>query len=388
MRVAYVIPPIGKPSGYQRYTCGVIGAISQYVEPILFVPVRDRENAKALLPDHRIITLPATQKPAFRYVRSLPRLIATWTAILSREYPEVDLVHSLEAYPAGLVGSWLARKQGRPHVLTAHGTYGVCWYESLLDRLAYRHVLKKASAMCPVSHGTASLIRKYFEDAVADVSIQPILNGNNYYKAVPHSEAIHREPPTIPTILSVGAVKPRKGYHVSLQAFARVKEDIPSARYWIVGDIVNEPYHQDLLQFIATHQLEDVEFLGIVSEERLRQCYREASVFLLAPQQIGFSFEGFGLVYLEAGAYGLPVVGTRTGGVPDAVRDGQTGFLIEPDDVDGLADALKRLLTDAKLARQMGLANREWAETLTWERYAQEQYEVYKEVVSNHRYGD
>jgi phosphatidylinositol alpha-1,6-mannosyltransferase len=388
MRVAYIVPPIEKPTGYRRYACGVISAISQYVEPILFVPVRDHKVAESFFSVHQVTTIAVTMRASFQRIRSLPRLLASWWAICSRDHPDVDLVHSLEAYPTGLIGNWLAWKQKVPHVLSAVGTYSIRWQSSPLDRLAYSSVLRRAAVLCPISHGTAGLIRKHFGDAVADIWIHPILLGNRYYEAISRSEVIHRQPAAIPTILSVGAVKPRKGYHVSLQAFARVKKDISSARYWIVGDIVNEPYHRDLLQFIATHQLEDVEFLGVVSEERLRQCYREASVFLLAPQQIGFQFEGFGLVYLEAGAYGLPVVGTRTGGVPDAVRDGETGFLVKPDDVDSLAGALKRLLTDAKLAHQMGLANREWAETLTWERYAKEQFEVYQKVVSNHRYGD
>ena len=85
------------------------------------------------------------------------------------------------------------------------------------------------------------------------------------------------------------------------------------------------------------------------------------------------------MVYLEAGAYGLPVVGTRVGGVPDAVREDETGLLVEPDDVEGLVAALLRLLRDPHLAAEMGRANRRWAETLTWERFAEEQYKAYQE---------
>jgi glycosyltransferase involved in cell wall biosynthesis len=124
-----------------------------------------------------------------------------------------------------------------------------------------------------------------------------------------------------------------------------------------------------------------VTFLGTVSEEKLQECYRQASVFLLTPQQIGLNFEGVGLVYIEAGAYGLPVVGTRVGGVPDAIRHDLTGFVFEPDDPDGIASSIVRLLTDKKLAAAMGQANRDWAETLTWERFAREQVEVYRALL-------
>ncbi len=124
-------------------------------------------------------------------------------------------------------------------------------------------------------------------------------------------------------------------------------------------------------------------FTGAVSEADLQRYYQESSLFILTPQQDGLHFEGFGLVYLEAGAYGLPVVATRTGGVPDAVREGETGFLLEPEDVDGIAAAILRLLKDNELSRQMGRKNRTWAEYLTWERCAQEQFQAYQELLSS-----
>jgi phosphatidylinositol alpha-1,6-mannosyltransferase len=121
--------------------------------------------------------------------------------------------------------------------------------------------------------------------------------------------------------------------------------------------------------------------LGAVSDTELSHQYQDASVFVLTPEQEGLHFEGFGLVYLEAGAYGLPVVGTQTGGVPDAVREGITGFLVRPGDVDEIAAAALRLLDDPELARQMGRANRRWAEQLTWERNAEEQIQAYRDIL-------
>lgn len=101
---------------------------------------------------------------------------------------------------------------------------------------------------------------------------------------------------------------------------------------------------------------------------------------LLTPQQDGLHSEGFGLVYLKAGAYGLPVVATRSGGVTDAVKDGETGLLADSGDVVSIADAVLRLLTEPELATRMGRANRLWAEKLTWERNASQQYKAYREV--------
>jgi phosphatidylinositol alpha-1,6-mannosyltransferase len=103
---------------------------------------------------------------------------------------------------------------------------------------------------------------------------------------------------------------------------------------------------------------------------------------VLAAQQSGLHFEGFGLVFLEAGAYGLPVIGTRSGGVADAVKEGETGLLVEPQDINGLAEAMLRLLQDAELAQRLGRANRLWSETLTWERNAAEYAQAYQVLLA------
>jgi glycosyltransferase involved in cell wall biosynthesis len=195
--------------------------------------------------------------------------------------------------------------------------------------------------------------------------------------------------PEVPTLLSVGEVKPRKGYHLSLAAFARVQAVLPEARYWIAGRYTRSlsgvhtpsPYFENLQAFIAERGLRNIEFLGPVPDEELEQRYRHASLFLLTPQVVGFRFEGFGLVYLEAGAYGLPVVATASGGVPDVVIDGETGFLAPPGDSEAVAEAVLRLLRDPELNHRMGQANRQRAETLTWERTALEQAQAYEELL-------
>jgi phosphatidylinositol alpha-1,6-mannosyltransferase len=382
MRVAYVLPSLQNPSGWRTLSLSLVKALRRHVEPVLFAPAEYLPAARAAFPDLPLIALPATQQAALSNWRGLPRLAATLGRVLQGGFPPVDLVHSLEAYPTGLVGDWLARRLGRPHVLTANGTYSVVWAAQALDRRVYRGVLRRASLVCPISTGTARQMEAHFGPALRYTRVWPILIGNEFYRDVPGEAVSVRPFPVIPTLLSVGDVKPRKGHDLSLAAFARVKTRLPAARYWIVGSYSQNAYYRQLQQLIAEHGLqESVQFLGPVPDEALRRCYQEASVFILSPRQDGLHFEGFGLVYLEAGAYGLPVVGTRTGGVPDVVLDGVTGLLAEPEDVDGLAAACLRLLCEPELARQMGLANRQRAETLTWERCAGEQLQAYQQVL-------
>lgn len=381
MRIGYVLPYLQKPSGWRTHACSFLPTISQKIEPVLFVAASDQEAARSLFPGMTIFSIPVTQQASLSSVHGMTRLAKCFRVITTSQFPAVDLVHSMEAYPTGLIGSWLAQKLGCPHAITIHGTYGVIWHEKTLDRIAYQHVLEKTALLCPVSNGTARMVQDYFGKSLAKTTLHTILNGNSFTKQVPHEQAINHPFPSTPTLLSVGEVKPRKGQHISLAAFTRVKSQLPSARYIVVGHYKTDKYFNQLQSFINENQLKDVIFTGEISELDLQRYYQESSVFILTPQQDGLHFEGFGLVYLEAGAYGLPVVGTRTGGVPDAVRDGETGFLLDPGDVEGIAAASLKLLKDTELASTLGRNNRQWAEHLTWERYAEEQFQAYKDLL-------
>lgn len=376
--VAYVVPPLRSASGWRSYCRHFLPAISRFVAPVLYVSSEDSDEAAALFPDWPHYTLPMIQDFAFANAPSIPHILAARWRAARVPLPPVDVVHSLEAYPTGLIGSWLVKRAGCSHVITGHGTYSINAAASVLDRMAYSRVLRDASMFCPISDGTMGLLRQHFPAESARLPMRVVRHGTAYCQLVPRHEAMHRRAASVPTVLSVGAIKPRKGYHVSLAAFALLKRRVPSARYWIVGRVDQPEYLKTLQRFIEQEHLEDVHFLGELSPEALRKCYQDASLFALAPQQVGFSFEGFGLVFLEAGAYGLPVVATRTGGVADAIDVGTTGLLTDPSDREGLAAAMERLLTDHELARRMGLANRERAEMFTWERSAIEMNEIYE----------
>lgn len=381
MKVGYVLPSLQKPSGWRSHSIALLRAMRTYVDPVIFVSAADHPLALELFPKAQLFILPSTQGAFLGSPAGAQKLWETYRAIAGGSYPQMDLIHSLEAYPTGLVGSWLAGSIRRPHVITTHGTYGVVWYNFIPDRWVYQQVLHRTRLICPVSHGTARLVQQYFGAHLGKTLVRPILNGNDFYREVPQAAALGRTLPAIPTLLSVGDVKPRKGQMLSLQAFEKVRQRLPQARYEILGRADGE-YAGELQKYIAAHGLQDcVRLSGAVSDEALQRAYETASVLVLTPQADNLHFEGFGLVYLEAGAYGVPVVATRTGGVPDAVKDGVTGYLAEPGDVAGIAEALLRLLEDPSLNRRMGRANRQWAETLTWEGTAKEQWSSYCEIL-------
>jgi phosphatidylinositol alpha-1,6-mannosyltransferase len=183
-------------------------------------------------------------------------------------------------------------------------------------------------------------------------------------------------------ILSVGAVKPRKGYEYAIRAFGRIASQVPQAEYVIVGRVTNAGFRDRLLTIAAECGVGDrVRFVADASDDVLKRCYAKASVFVLPSVNEGAYFEGFGLVYLEAAATGLPTIGTRDCGAADAIIDGVTGFLVPQRDVDSLAVALLRLLMDRDLCRQMGAAGRRIAAEHTWQLCAKRTRAMYDAVM-------
>jgi glycosyltransferase involved in cell wall biosynthesis len=378
--VCFVIPSLRPASGWRSLSIGAVTALTEHagISPAFVVSEDDAGLAASLPAGAPRLVVPQTQLLSFN-PRGWRAAIATWARV-RRRHAQPAIVHSLEAFPTGLVGHWLARHVPCPHVLTAAGTYGVVWAERRLHRRVYARVLAHAAAILPISHGTADLMQAHFGWAMRDGALRVVTIGTDVASRVSPASALERRPADPPIVISVGAIKPRKGYAASVRAIARVQQRRPSLRYRIIGS-VDQPDYLDQLRRLAVETGARVEFLTEVSDAELDRHYRDATLFLLAPEQRGLVFEGFGLVYLEAGAYGLPVVATRTGGVADAVRDGETGLLAPPGDVETLSAHVLALLEDPARAARIGQANRQWAEHLTWRRYAAEQRRIYEEIL-------
>jgi phosphatidyl-myo-inositol dimannoside synthase len=153
--------------------------------------------------------------------------------------------------------------------------------------------------------------------------------------------------PAEPTILSVARQYPRKDTATLLRALPLVRDRIPDVRLRIVGGGPELPRLRRLARTLDLSAA--VVFEGALADHaRVRRAYHEAHVFCLPSLQ-----EGFGIVFLEAMAAGLPVVAVRAAAVPEVVRDGETGLLVPPRSPERLADALGRLLSDSELRAGM-----------------------------------
>jgi glycosyltransferase involved in cell wall biosynthesis len=179
-----------------------------------------------------------------------------------------------------------------------------------------------------------------------------------------------------PTVVFVGRLRRYKGVDVLLDAFAEVRRNLPEARLWIVGD---GPHRAALERRAQRLGLGDAaQFFGFVpAAEKVARLSAAHVSACPSPK------EGWGLTVVESNACGTAVVASRSPGLIDSVKDGETGLLVTHGDTRALAAALSRVLTDAPLRARLEERGQTWSRTFTWERCAEEAFGVLEQVVGS-----
>lgn len=165
-----------------------------------------------------------------------------------------------------------------------------------------------------------------------------------------------------PVVVCVSRLMPRKGQDTLIRALPLIKDTVPDAALLIVG---GGPYRKRLERLVREEELErDVVITGGVPWSEVPAHFAAGDVFAMPcrTRNGGIDVEGLGIVYLEAGATGLPVVAGDSGGAPDAVRPGVTGWVAPGRSIEIVARRVADLLADPELAREMGAAGRRWVE--------------------------
>jgi phosphatidylinositol alpha-1,6-mannosyltransferase len=278
----------------------------------------------------------------------------SFTMRARRQARHADIVHVIDINPAGFVGFFATRLTRAKLVITTQGTYAVAPLYSAKLAWFSKIVYRGANAVVAISSFTAREIQK----KIPGLTITIIDPGINLAK---FSNVGERHPE--PLVLGVGSVKARKGYDVSLRAFALLKKKMPELRYTIVGSQTDEPGFFKRLKELADELgvADAVEFRTNISDTELTDLYRRAGVFVLTSVNDSLHFEGYGMVFVEAAAYGVPGVGTSGNGIEDAIEDGRTGLLVPQRDPRATTDAMERILTDHALNSRMSARGPEFA---------------------------
>ena len=264
-----------------------------------------------------------------------------------------DVIHVHWWFPCGF--SVWPRLRGRvPYVMTSHGTDLFLVDRVPTARLVAGPIFRNAAQATVISTPLVARAERLGVKR-ADITVIPM--------PVDASVATELESPFTlraggDTLLFVGRLVERKGTAYVIRAVAELAEAGRDVRLVIVGDGPERATLTALAQSLAVG--DRVEFTGALPPAAVRERYRAGGVFVMpAITDWKGEQEGFGMVLVEAMAFGLPVVATRSGGIPDIVRDDETGVLVAERDVGALTRGIARLLDDPVLAARLAEAARD-----------------------------
>ncbi len=288
--------------------------------------------------------------------------------------------HDVVLSSGALVGSiveLLALLFRRSHAVLVYGTDVT--YPAKLYQAWLRWVLPSVPRLLPISAAVEEELRA--RGLSASDTLQRLSPGvDPRMPELPFDVTLSA--PTVPVLLFVGRVIERKGLAPFIRHCLPLILEQHEAELWVVGGEATESLaHRagalaKLKSDVAGSAAEKhIRFLGSIPDETLRAAYRQAAVLVLPAIEVEGDVEGFGIVFLEAALFGVPAVSTRTGGIPDAVVDGETGVLVEPGDWEAYAAAVGELLADEARRRSLGeRARQRAASKYDWRRISDRCY--------------
>ncbi|RST19444.1 glycosyltransferase family 1 protein [Streptomyces sp. WAC05374] len=268
------------------------------------------------------------------------------------------------AAPLGLMAPALRRAGARRIVATTHG-HEAGWAQLPASRHLLRRIGEGTDTITYLGEYTRSRIAAALTPAAAGrmVQLPPGVDEKTFHPGS-GGDAVRERLGLAgrPVVVCVSRLVPRKGQDTLIRAMPAILARVPDAVLLIVG---GGPYEGDLRRLAAqTGVARSVRFTGAVPWEELPAHYGAGDVFAMPcrTRRGGLDVEGLGIVYLEASATGLPVVAGDSGGAPDAVLDGETGWVVRGSAPAESADRIVTLLQDPELRRRMGERGRSWVE--------------------------
>ncbi len=251
--------------------------------------------------------------------------------------------------------------------------------QAVYDRIR-RYVYHNADLLLPVSHFTAELLARSGFDEKPHAVIPNGVDASHYQPVDGQPLREKLCPDGQRLLLTVSRLVRRKGIDTVIASLARVNEEAGPTNYVVVGE---GPDRQRLERLVSEARLKDrVRFWGEASDDELPAFYSACDAFVMPARSEPPDVEGFGLVFLEAGACGKPVIGSTAGGIPDAILEDRTGKLVPPGDADALAQAAIQLLSEPGLARRLGREGQRYAsKEATWAQVAKRLVQVIEEHI-------
>jgi glycosyltransferase involved in cell wall biosynthesis len=307
-------------------------------------------------------------------------LFTAWKIALRIRNVKPDIIHVL-AEPYALAFPFIPRRLRHPWVFTGCGTYTILPFAKTFTGMLMRRVYRDTDYVLAISDYTQRRILSEIETrapAIYDVVAKKMsvyTLGIEWPQNSPERRSYEEK-----RLVFVGGVKERKGIREIIEACGTFKgsSSVPF-HIDIIGSIPDNAYTKALKCRVQELSLEtNITFRGHITEEELLQSYANADCFLMLSIPHEMHFEGYGLVFLEANAFGVPVIGPNDSGCTNAIADGRSGFIVPPKEPDAVAAALKNILEDGIIHADECIA---WAKEHSVERQTKETEAIYAAVL-------
>ena len=282
---------------------------------------------------------------------------------------EIGVIHALRAFPEGVAAwlYWRRNRRKRRLVTYVHGEEILVSKTSRQLAMLANRVYQDSDLVIANSENTRKILATTYS-GVESVSIHPGVDIKRFSHVGDLGEAYRAArgwPPETVVVLTLARMEPRKNHAMVIRAITKLRaEGLP------VGLICGgDGPEREALETLASelNVAPWVQFTGSISEEEKPRLFSSADIFAMPSVSVGAMIEGFGIVFLEAAAAGLPTVCGNSGGQEEAVLNGKSGFAVDGESLEAVANAIKRLAGNSDLRRAFGDAGRLWAAENDWE---------------------
>ena len=271
------------------------------------------------------------------------------------------------AAPLGWMSGYLNRSGAKRQISLTHG-HEVWWSKIWPFSLVMKRIAKQLDVITYLGDFTHEAMKPILNSHIQAVQIAPGI-------AINHFTPGEKSPELLDSlglkgkkvIVSVGRLVHRKGQDKLIEAMPLILQREPDSTLLIIGEGPYKDYLVELTEKL--NHKEHVCFVGRLQYDDLPRYLRLGDIFAMPSRSrfFGLEVEGLGIVYLEASSTGIPVLGGASGGAPDAVLHGETGFVVDGRDVSAIAASALAMLSNSELRKQMGERGREWAvEKWSW----------------------
>lgn len=273
----------------------------------------------------------------------------------------IKYIQVSHALPVGTVALMIKKYLGLPYLVYTHGMDILLPQSSKRKTRLIKSIFNNADRVIANSRFTKDELLKLGVDDEKITIVHPCAN------SVPKKIDLKKQEEIVnkyhlqdkKMLFTVGRLVTRKGHDLVIKSLRKVIERFPNVVYLVSGD---GPNKQNLINLTDAMNLSDkVIFLGEISDDDLQIFYRLCNIFIMPAREIKEKgdVEGFGLVFLEASLFAKPVIGGKSGGQPDAIEDGYSGLLVNPNDEYEIANTIIKLLESPELAEKLGQQGRQ-----------------------------